>query len=546
MYQKFFKISIMAAIIAIAVMGCKKDDPKKNDSNDGNMQSVVLKGVVKDANGSPLSGVKVTTGTESVTTDGKGEFSFTKAEVVEKRTIVKFEKNGYFSLTRSREKDDQMFIEAVLQRKENGKISLQTKFSASEAKTLEISGMKVALKASSVVRADGSAYSGNVNADMLYLDPNNENFAELMPGGDLAAVRTDGSNAVLISYGMTDVSLTDDSGNPLQLKDGTPAEVTFPIPAGMENNAPAEMPLWSFDEKTGLWKEEGTATLKGNVYVGKANHFSWINCDYPEEIITIRGRVKCKEGKPAKFVKVVLTAEIGKTYMYTNGNGEYSNGAPTNMPVQISVIADCETDSYNMPPQANGGTTYNVPDIIISCCQEEDPDDPPGTIQKVEEAAVKYLMNGGMYLIIAWKDKGYRFRHDMLMEADATESMITYVINHNTKNIWLGTNIPGNTQWEDIPYDESTKPEEGSNIGYSIDELSMVNYYAGTDIIAGKKCNVYDLGQNGQEQIIMAWNGIVMFYQINGIVYMVAVDVRTSVPDVAFTKTFNLSWFSKK
>ena len=232
---------------------------------DAVMRDMALSGVVRNTGGEPVEGVGVSTGTLTATTDEAGFFAFTRAATVNGRTVIRFEKDGYFPITRSSVEEDEMMIEIVMQVRGNTDVSLRTSFSASESRTLSVGDMKMEVPASSVVRADGSAYSGSVNADMFYLDPNNGNFNELMPGGDLAAIRSNSSEAQLISYGMTEVRLADESGNPLQLKDGAASRLTFPIPAGMESNPPAVIPLWYFDEERGLWIEEGTATLQGNV-----------------------------------------------------------------------------------------------------------------------------------------------------------------------------------------------------------------------------------------------------------------------------------------
>jgi hypothetical protein len=304
--KRFFNFNALMAMMMIAMViagSCKKDDKNDENRDNNNMQNVTLNGIVNDIYGNPLGGVRVTTGTLSTTSGNDGKFSFQQAGVVNNRAVIKFEKNGYFTLTRSGVKASDMFIEAVLYLQGNSSISLQTSFEASSAKTLEVSGMKVALSASSVVRADGSAYTGVVNANMLYLDPNNENFTGMMPGGDLAAIRSDNSNVMLISWGMTDVNLTDNAGNPLQLKGGSPAELTFPIPEGMENNPPPTIPLWHFDENKGIWTESGVAALQGNVYVGTVTHFSWVNLDVPAERVTIRGAVTDCNDKPLSYVR---------------------------------------------------------------------------------------------------------------------------------------------------------------------------------------------------------------------------------------------------
>ena len=125
-----------------------------------------------NVSGKPLIGVKVTTGTASATTDANGKFNFTQVEVINKRAVIQFEKSGYFTLTRSRVKENDMFIDAVLYPKGSSDISLQTTFDAAKETTFVVQGMKVKLPASAIQRADGSTYIGTVNVNMLY--PKNE------------------------------------------------------------------------------------------------------------------------------------------------------------------------------------------------------------------------------------------------------------------------------------------------------------------------------------------------------------------------------------
>ena len=343
------------------------------------MQNATLKGRVTDIYGSPISGASVTTGSSQAKTDAKGEFELERVQVVNQRSVVLFEKEGYFSLTRSGVKESDMYIEAVLSKKGNTNISLEESFNSAQGANLEVAGMKVDIPASGIMREDGTAYNGKVNADMLYLSPNNENFTEMMPGGDLAAIDSGNSEVILISWGMVNVELTDGSGNSLQLKDGSDAGVTFPIPAGMETNPPATIPLWYFDEEAGIWIEEGVATLKGNVYVGKVGHFSWHNLDQAEDIVTITGEVLCgcpPMPKPCKcddvipFVKVVAEGGGGMASTYTNSEGAFSLRVPANTPVTVTVSTKGGSDSQDVPGRP-GGTKYKLPQPLRVPCEAE-------------------------------------------------------------------------------------------------------------------------------------------------------------------------------
>ena len=109
-------------------------------------------------------------------------------------------------------------------------------FTANSDNVIEAGKMQINLQsygyntANEAGQATGTPYTDYVSATAFYLNPDDKNFAAAMPGGDLAAVRADGSDAQLISYGMTKVDLKDNYGNRIQLAEGKPATLTFPIP----------------------------------------------------------------------------------------------------------------------------------------------------------------------------------------------------------------------------------------------------------------------------------------------------------------------------
>jgi hypothetical protein len=142
-------------------------------------------------------------------------------------------------------------------------------------------GSSVQIPANGVVRKDGSPYNGQVNVTLRHLDPSDVSFPAVVPGGDLAAQRTDNSGTILYSYGILRVLLRDGNGNDLQLANGKEATIITAISQKQSADAPATIPLWYFDEQKGLWKEEGEATRQGNQYIGKVKHFTDWNCDVP-------------------------------------------------------------------------------------------------------------------------------------------------------------------------------------------------------------------------------------------------------------------------
>lgn len=310
---------------------------------EGRMEDIALSGIVRDASGTPIEGVSIVSGSSAATTNTDGFFEFDQIQVVSvlnDRSVVRFSKAGYFDVVRSMDADDDAADgaswEVVMCKKENNDFTSIKTYSSSSDQTLQAGDMKIDMPQDGYkVDGTGLSYTGKVKSEMVYLDPNNERFSEMMPGGDLAAVRSDNSSAQLVSYGMTDLNMYAENGDKLQLKDGSKAKLTFPIPAGMGENPPASIPLWSFNEKTGLWEEEGSATLQGNVYVGEVAHFSWVNLDYPEKQGTVYGYVKDDTGKVLPGVRLSIGQLLASTV--SKSDGYYSHEVPANTDFSITV-----------------------------------------------------------------------------------------------------------------------------------------------------------------------------------------------------------------
>jgi hypothetical protein len=139
-------------------------------------------------------------------------------------------------------------------------------------------GARLILPANALVDADQKAPQDPVSVQFATLNPSRRSLP-----GDYRAVTSTNNPAELVSYGALYAQFRDGSGKPLNLKTGSSAEIHVPIPVEQQGSAKASIALWSYDEKRGIWVEEGIATLKqtpqGPMYVGKTTHFSTINMD---------------------------------------------------------------------------------------------------------------------------------------------------------------------------------------------------------------------------------------------------------------------------
>ncbi|MEO1628590.1 MAG: hypothetical protein AAFV25_25815, partial [Bacteroidota bacterium] len=192
---------------------------------------------------------------------------------------------------------------------------------------------------------DGTAYAGRVSVAATWLNPTAEDLDERMPG-DLLGRNTDGALQVLESFGMLGVELTGDNGERLQLGNDKMATLRFPVPAEMAGIAPAEIPLWHFDEDKGLWVEEGSASLDGDFYVGSVSHFSFWNCDAPFPVVqfcaTLTTRNTSVAGDSLEGFKVHLVRPNGTARCgYTDSNGKVCGKVPKGEVLQLELRDEC-------------------------------------------------------------------------------------------------------------------------------------------------------------------------------------------------------------
>ena len=95
--------------------------------------------------------------------------------------------------------------------------------------------------------SNGDAYNGTVHVAAKYLDPTIPATFDQMPG-NLQGVNNAAEEVVLNTYGMIAVELQGDNGEPLNINADNPATIKVGVPNTVLGNAPAEIPLWFFDE----------------------------------------------------------------------------------------------------------------------------------------------------------------------------------------------------------------------------------------------------------------------------------------------------------
>lgn len=248
---------------------------------------------VRDLSGQPLSGVTVSAtvatpgvpGLPSATTDASGQAVIDTGVGVP--VVLKFSKAGYADQWRNASLPgaaDSGWLEVVMQPRET---PLVLASAAAGGALLGRDGARVTFEPGSLVDAAGNAVSGPVEVSITPVDVGRNVTA--FPGR-FTGTRPTGEQGLIVSYGTVEYALSA-GGAPVQLAPGRRATIEIPVYTtlnldGSEVRVGDTSPLWSLNERTGGWTEEGSGTVvastsspSGLALRAEVSHFSWWNHD---------------------------------------------------------------------------------------------------------------------------------------------------------------------------------------------------------------------------------------------------------------------------
>ena len=163
-------------------------------------------------------------------------------------------------------------------------------------------GAEISLPANALVTASGAAVSGAVQISLTPVDVTQPRAGGFP--GRFEGINADASISPIVSLGPTEFVLTQ-NGAPVQIAPGATATITMPIYADRDLDgrlfaAGDRIPLWSLDEQSGGWINEGEGTLVANAgsptglaMQARVQHFTWWNPDRVFVPRTPRVRMRC-------------------------------------------------------------------------------------------------------------------------------------------------------------------------------------------------------------------------------------------------------------
>ncbi len=253
-----------------------------------------------DTNGAPINDVSVVTRLDDRTRVSGATGTSTAGEVTinnvpeESDVVFVFSKSGFAAQVKTFETPEATEAAALsvvmIEKGEPHAFDAGT-----EAELDGRDGAFLSVEAGAFVDSQGNPVSGEIELQMTPVDVSTKAGLSAFPGS-YTGIPEDGSGqSNIVSLGTTEFTFSQ-NGETLQLAEGETAIIDMPIyidtyPDGTPVQIGDAIPLWSLNEETGIWEQEGEgeviakpASPTGLAMRAEVSHFTWWNTDwYPRE-----------------------------------------------------------------------------------------------------------------------------------------------------------------------------------------------------------------------------------------------------------------------
>lgn len=271
-------------ISMVFFVGCSLGSSGPN--NPGGIDTVTIKGSISSyITGNAITGAKITVDSKSVITDSMGNYEVEVSSNVAE-LIVKVSSNGFSSYSKPLRNSDAnvIIVDAALLPVGTMSIIDPTKAQAHTIKTQDGASLEIP-------DLSDLAIVEKLTVNVTEIDVSTEEIA--VAPGDFSAVDANGNNCTIVSQGMLNVEIIGETTGNYYSFEGLGKTFTITIPCtGDPSKAPDTIAMWYYDEDSGLWIEEGTAT-KSEIgttgfyqYTGTVSHFTTWNMDYKVDNLT--------------------------------------------------------------------------------------------------------------------------------------------------------------------------------------------------------------------------------------------------------------------
>ncbi|WP_158971421.1 hypothetical protein [Paraglaciecola sp. L3A3] len=374
-------------LITLLTLGCfdsankSTDDPTSNPAGESTITSIIT---VVNTRGMPLTDVTATSDTFTIQSQAYNEQSQLQIDLDSSSSygVIRLSKAGYSDAILFQEHSElsQSHTVTLLER---APAIIFDAFLGGELTGID--GATVSIPSESLVRADGSLVTGNVELYITPIDIQDEMTAHAFPGSFYGLPNADEIpvglevQQQLFSFGVTEFSFYE-NGEELQLKEGAVAEIELPIYVSKniydeDLVIGGKIPLWSLNESTGLWEQQGEGTIVANPQVesgfslsGTTTHFTYFNAD--QWGLSSSGSASAEDRRVCELSITLVGAVIGQPTYFSITS--FFGGPISTLPKLFTYDG---TDIRTIIPQganvrANAEQGERIASDIIRCYEE--------------------------------------------------------------------------------------------------------------------------------------------------------------------------------
>ncbi len=183
----FYALIFLIALLSFNSCENAVDYLEDDTSSSGNKSETNITGIITDELGQPSSGVTVTVEGNNSVTNGFGVYFFEGVKVNRSRFIISARKQGYFDAVKA-----VTFIKTGTCHYSNLRLIpkiISGSFLSQNGGIINLNnGSSISFPQNAFIDQSGNAYNGNVKIYAKYLNSDQPDYIEQIPGGDLRAI----------------------------------------------------------------------------------------------------------------------------------------------------------------------------------------------------------------------------------------------------------------------------------------------------------------------------------------------------------------------
>jgi len=210
-------------------------------------------------------------------------------------------------------------------------------------------GASVIVEPNSFVDSSGSLIAGDITVTITPVDVSNPSSLAAFPG-EFIGIQEDSSQTPIISLGTVEYKFFS-NGEEVQLADNVTADILIPVYIPTYQNGSAVqvgdvIPLWSLNEVTGIWLQEGAGVIEastesptGLAMRATVDHFTWWNCDVSMDAGIANVTVTSPD---ASTGTAILTGSVAESCDIGWRSSVVSSSVSIGNSISLDIPSDCE------------------------------------------------------------------------------------------------------------------------------------------------------------------------------------------------------------